>query len=69
MLGGFEFGVPLSISRDLGGADVALLFIRSKATYRQPFRDGTELTRYWRNTPQWKQFREDLTTLMPYVER
>ena len=67
--GGFTFGVPVSISRDLGGADVALLFIRSKATYRQPFRDGTELTRYWRNTPQWKQFRQNLTELMPYVER
>lgn len=66
---GFVFGQPLSISRDLGGADVALLFIRSKATYRQPFRDGTELTRYWRNTPSWKQFRQDLTMLMPYVER
>lgn len=66
---GFVFGQPVSISRDLGGADVALLFIRSKATYRQPFRDGTELTRYWRNTPEWKQFRQDLTQLMPYVER
>ena len=66
---GFVFGQPLSISRDLGGADVALLFIRSKATYRQPFRDGSELTRYWRNTPSWKQFRQDLTMLMPYVER
>lgn len=66
---GFVFGEPVSISEDLGGADVALLFIRSKATYRQPFRDGTELTRYWRNTPEWKQFRQDLTTLMPYVER
>ncbi|MBQ2953016.1 MAG: hypothetical protein IJE07_05610 [Clostridia bacterium] len=65
---GFRFGEPVSISRDLGGADVALLFIRSKATYRQPFRDGTELTRYWRNTPAWKQFREDLTQLMPLVE-
>lgn len=66
---GFTFGEPLSISEDLGGADVALLFIRSKATYRQPFRDGTELTRYWRNTPAWKAFRQNLTTLMPYVER
>lgn len=66
---GFTFGEPVSISEDLGGADVALLFIRSKATYRQPFRDGTELTRYWRNTPSWKQFRQNLTTLMPYVER
>lgn len=66
---GFAFGVPVSISRDLDGADVALLFIRSKATYRQPFRDGTELARYWRNTPEWKQFRRDLQTLMPLVER
>lgn len=66
---GFAFGETLSISRDLDGADVALLFIRSKATYRQPFRDGTELTRYWRNTPSWKQFRKDLLTLMPYVDR
>ena len=67
--GGFVFGQPLSISEDLGGADVALLFIRSKATYRQPFRDGTELQRYWRNTPSWKEFRKDLTNLMKYVER
>ena len=66
---GIPFGVPLSISRDLGGAEVALLFIRSKATYRQPFRDGTELTRYWRNTPAWKQFRQELTELMPLVDR
>jgi len=65
---GFVFGEPLSISRDLDGADVALLFIRSKATYRQPFRDGTELPRYWRNKPDWKQFRQNLTMLMQYVE-
>jgi len=36
---------------------------------RQPFRDGTELTRYWRNTPAWKEFRQNLSTLMKYVER
>lgn len=66
---GFTFGEPVSISEDLGGADVALLFIRSKATYRQPFRDGTELTRYWRNTPAWKEFRQNLSTLMKYVEK
>ncbi|MBQ8201427.1 MAG: hypothetical protein IJZ74_06640 [Clostridia bacterium] len=66
---GFTFGVPVSISRELGGADVALLFIRSKATYRQPFRDGTELTRYWRNIDSWKAFRKDLTALMKYVEK
>lgn len=66
---GFVFGEPVSISRDLEGADVALLFIRSKATYRQPFRDGTELPRYWRNKPDWKTFRENLSVLMKYVEK
>ncbi len=63
------FGEPMSIEYDLEGADVALLFIRSKATYRQPFRDGSELTRYWRNKPDWKEFRQNLTTLMRYVEK
>lgn len=66
---GFTFGEPVSISQDLGGADVALLFIRSKASYYLPFRDGTELTRYWRNTTEWKEFRQDLQELMPYVEK
>lgn len=66
---GFTFGKPLSISRDLDGADVALLFIRSKASYYLPFRDGTELTRYWRNTSEWKEFRQELQELMPYVEK
>ena len=66
---GFSFGEPLSISEDLGGADVALLFIRSKASYYQPFRDGTTLTRYWRNQPQWKEFREGLQELLPRVEK
>ena len=66
---GFVFGEPLSIAEDLGGADVALLFIRSKATYYLPFSDGTELTRYWRNTPQWKEFRTTLQELVPFVEK
>jgi hypothetical protein len=66
---GFVFGEPLSIAEDLGGADVALLFIRSKATYYLPFPDGTELTRYWRNTPEWKEFRTTLQELVPFVEK
>jgi len=66
---GFVFGEPLSISEDLCGADTALLFIRSKATYYQPFRDGTTLTRYWRNKPEWKEFREGLQELLPRVEK
>ena len=67
--GGIPFGQPLSIADDLGGADTALLFIRSKATYYQPFRDGTTLTRYWRNLDEWKEFREGLQELMPRVAK
>ncbi len=65
---GFVFGEPVDIEAELGGADAALLFIRSKATYRLPFRDGTTLTRYWRNKPDWKEFREGLQELLPLVE-
>lgn len=67
--GGFPFGQPLSISEDLGGADTALLFIRGKASYYQPFRDGTPLTRYWRNKDEWKEFRQGLQELMPRVAK
>lgn len=67
--GGFTFGEPLSISEDLGGADTALLFIRGKASYYQPFRDGTALTRYWRNKDEWKEFRQGLQELMPRVAK
>ena len=66
---GFVFGQPVNIEEELGGADVALLFIRSKATYCLPFRDGGTMTRYWRNTPEWKEFREELQELMPLVEK
>lgn len=67
--GGFTFGEPLNIEDDLGGAQVALLFIRSKATYYLPFPDGTEMTRYWRNKPDWKEFRKTLQELVPFVEK
>ena len=67
--GGFTFGEPVSIADDLGGADTALLFIRSKASYYQPFRDGTTLTRYWRNLDEWKEFSEGLQELMPRVAK
>lgn len=67
--GGFTFGEPLSISEDLGGADTALLFIRGKASYYQPFRDGTALTRYWRNKDEWKEFRQGLQEIMPRVAK
>ncbi len=62
------FGEPMSISEDLGGADVAMLFIRSKATYRQPFADGSMLSAYFRNKPDWKAFREELKLLVPRID-
>lgn len=66
---GFVFGEALSIAEDLGGAETALLFIRSKASYYQPFRDNTTLTRYWRNKAEWKEFRSTLQELMPRVAK
>lgn len=63
------FGEPMSISRDLDGVQVALLFIRSKATYCLPFKDGSEPAEYWRNKPEWKEFRSTLQELMKYVEK
>ncbi len=66
---GFTFGEPLSIADDLGGADAALLFIRGKASYYQPFRDDTTLTRYWRNKDEWKEFRQGLQEILPRVAK
>jgi len=66
---GFVFGEPVDIEAELDGADVALLFIRSKATYYLPFPDGAELTQYWRNKPDWKEFRTTLQELVPFVEK
>ncbi len=66
---GFVFGEPVSIEEDLGGAEVALLFIRSKASYRTPFRDGSSLARYWRNTDDWKEFRVGLQELVQRVAK
>lgn len=66
---GFVFGEPVSISAELGGVDTALLFIRSKATYYLPFKDGSAMTRYWRNSAPWKEFRQSLQELMPSVAK
>lgn len=66
---GFLFGEPVDIEGELDGAAVALLFIRSKATYYLPFSDGTALAEYWRNKAEWKEFRKDLQELMVYVEK
>ena len=56
----------MSISEDLGGADVGLLFICNRVTYRQPYyNNGAHLVRWYCNKPEWKAFREQLMTIMP----
>lgn len=62
----YAFGEPVSISEDLGGADVGLLFICNRITYRQPYyNNGAHLVRWYSNRPNWKEFREQLMTIMP----
>ncbi len=62
----YAFGEPVSISEDLGGADVGLLFICNRVTYRQPYyNSGAHLVRWYCNKPEWKAFREQLMTIMP----
>ena len=62
----YAFGEPVSISEDLGGADVGLLFICNRVTYRQPYyNNGAHLVRWYCNKPEWKAFREQLMTIMP----
>lgn len=63
-----KFGEAVSIAGDLKGQDVALLFICNHVTYRQPFFGETGyLTRYWPNLSQWKEYRQNLQTLMTYL--
>lgn len=63
-----KFGEAVSIAGDLKGQDVALLFICNHVTYRQPFFGETGyLTRYWPNLTQWKEYRQNLQTLMTYL--
>lgn len=64
-VGEVAFGQPVSISEQLNGQDVALLFICNHVTYRQPCIGETGyLTRYWPNLPEWKAYRESLLPLL-----
>lgn len=59
------FGQEISRANDLGNAEIALLFVCNRVTYRQPYYDNdTYLPRYWPNLAQWKAYRADLTALL-----
>lgn len=66
--GDVAFGQTISREKDLGGQDVALLFICNHVTYRQPyFNNGVNLVRYWPNHHAWVDYRESLQPLMEQV--
>lgn len=63
-----EFGKAVSISEDLNGQAVALLFICNRVQYRLPLDDkGTMPARYWSNSPEWVKYRENLRPLLEMV--
>ena len=66
-VGAYAFGEPVSISEQLNGQNVALLFICNRVTYAQPS-NGEGLTRYYPNLDQWKSWRETLMELLEAME-
>lgn len=59
------FGQEISRAADLDNAEIALLFICNRVTYRQPYySNNAYLPRYWPNLAQWKAYRADLTALL-----
>lgn len=68
-VGEYAFGEPVSISEQLNGQDVALLFICNHVTYRQPITyEGAMLTRYYRNRAEWVAWRKQLNELLNTME-
>lgn len=60
-------GHSLSIADQLDGAELGLLFIRNLVDYRQPFYGGSGwLKRWWRNSPEWREYRNDRQWAMDY---
>ena len=51
-VGAYEFGKPVSIQDDLGGSEIALLFICNRLSYRVPLTDTWLMpVRYYRSNP------------------
>ena len=64
--GGLTSADAVNVQTDLGGAEVAYLSINNKVSFRSPIdAEGNNLPRYFRNTPSWVAYREQLKTLLP----
>lgn len=62
------FGQPVSIANDLGGQEVALLYICNSATYYQTFITKQDApTRYYENLKKWQNYRAGLYELMDKI--
>lgn len=61
-----KFGQPVSIKNDLGGQEVALLFIRNVASYGLRSSQGNDL-RYDKNLKKWQDYRSELYELMKRI--
>ena len=62
---GLDCGSVVSIADDLGGASMAYLSINNKITWRNPVDDfGNSLPDYWKNLPQWKEYRANLMEMI-----
>lgn len=62
---GLDCGSVVSIADDLGGAQMAYLSINNKITWRNPVDDfGNSLPDYWKNLPQWKEYRANLMEMI-----
>ncbi len=64
--GGLTSADAINVQTDLGGADVAYLSINNKVSFRSPIdAEGNNLPRYFRNTPTWVSYREQLKAMLP----
>ena len=64
--GGLTSADAVNVQTDLGGAEVAYLSINNKGSFRSPIdAEGNNLPRYFRNTPNWVAYREQLKTMLP----
>lgn len=68
--GSFTFGQPVSISGDLKGQDVALLFICNQAEYRIPlfYSNKCFLTRFYSTQDHVKAAQAEMTTLLAKIK-
>ena len=61
----FRFGQPADIQKDLGGKDVALMFICNRLSFMLPLAGSYYYPkRFYYNNPDLKAYRKELTALL-----